>query len=269
LSVIRPSFAATGSSAGRGGSSGGSGAATQTLAGLHVGDLYLACACAQGIGKALELFELRYLKPLPEILRGLSVPTEGMDEVQAALRHKLLLAGEDGHPPRIAAYAGRGPLAGWVAIAAQRTALSLRRGAGAQKRAHERAMTEAIAAELDPELRYVKARYRREFEAAFRDTLRDLGDRDRTLLRLSLVGGLGLEALGVSYQVNASTVSRWLAKIRHNILDGTVARLRERLRLSATEVASIARLLTSQMDVSVMRLLVTETGGRRSEVARE
>jgi RNA polymerase sigma-70 factor, ECF subfamily len=235
--------------------------AADTLASLHIGDLYLACACAAGLPRALELFEARYLTPLPQILRGLAVPTDTVEEVKESLRDKLLVAGAD-HPPRIAAYAGRGPLAAWVASAAQRAALSLRRGAGAQQRAHERAVRDAIAAELDPELRYVKLRYQKAFETAFSDALSELPDRDRTLLRLSLVGRLSLDALGVSYNVNASTVSRWLGKIRRQILDGTMARLRERLQLTTTEVASLARLLTSQLDVSVLRLLDPEGSGR-------
>jgi len=229
-------------------------AALTALASLHIADLYLACAAAAGQPAALAEFEARYMKPLPFILGGVGALPGDADTVVSVLRDKLLVS-RDGQPPRIVTYGGRGPLAAWIAIAAQRTALSLDRQETALHRAHDRAMNEAIAVELNPELRHMKTRYKEAVEGAFRDALGELDDRDRALLRLGLVGGLSLDAIGAAYSVNASTVSRWLAKIRKGILDRTLALLRERLRLSEPEAASIARLVTSQMDVSVVRLL--------------
>jgi len=229
-------------------------AALAALASLHLADLFLACAAAGGQEAALAEFEARYMKPLPFILGGVGALPGDADTVVSALRDKLLVS-RDGQPPRIATYGGRGPLAAWIAIAAQRTALSLDRQETALHRAHDRAMSEAIAVELNPELRHMKARYKEAVEDAFRAALGELDDRDRALLRLGLVGGLSLDAIGAAYGVNASTVSRWLAKIRKGILDRTLALLRERLRLSEPEAASIARLVTSQIDVSVVRLL--------------
>lgn len=229
-------------------------AALMALASLHLADLFLACAAAAGVPAALAEFEARYMKPLPFILGGVGALPGDADTVVSVLRDKLLVS-RDGQPPRIASYGGRGPLAAWIAIAAQRTALSLDRQESALHRAHDRAMNEAIAVELNPELRHMKTRYKEAVEGAFRDALGELDDRDRALLRLGLVGGLSLDAIGSAYSVNASTVSRWLAKIRKSILDRTLALLRERLRLSEPEAASIARLVTSQIDVSVVRLL--------------
>ena len=228
--------------------------AIAALGALHVADLFLACAAAAGQPAALAEFEARYMKPLPFILGGVGSLPGDADTVCSVLRDKLLVS-RDGQPPRIATYGGRGPLAAWIAIAAQRTALSLDRQESALHRAHDRAMSEAIAVELNPELRHMKTRYKEAVESAFRDALGELDDRDRALLRLGLVGGLSLDAIGAAYSVNASTVSRWLAKIRKSILDRTLALLRERLRISEPEAASIARLVTSQIDVSVVRLL--------------
>jgi RNA polymerase sigma-70 factor (ECF subfamily) len=229
-------------------------AAAAAISVLHIADLFLACACARGVPEALAEFETRFIAPLPLVLRAGMIPLDEAETVCATLRERLLVK-QDDEPPRIATYAGRGPLAAWVAIAAQRTAFSLRRHEGALQRAHDRAMKEAIAADLNPELRYMKARYREAVEVAFRDAVAELSDHDRALLRLGLVAGLSLEAIGASYKVNATTASRWLGKIRQGILDRTVALLRERLGLTDPEAASIARLVTSQIDVSVVRLL--------------
>jgi RNA polymerase sigma-70 factor (ECF subfamily) len=228
--------------------------AAAAVAAMHVVDLFLACAAAAGLPTALLELEARYIKPLPFILGGVGTLPGDVDAVCSSLRDKLLVPDGD-HPPRIATYGGRGPLAAWVAIAAQRTAISLDRQESALRRAHDRAMTEAMAVDLNPELRHMKARYKDAVEVAFRDALTDLSDRDRAILRLGLVGGLSLDAIGSAYSVNASTVSRWLAKIRKTILDRSLALLRERLSLTEPEAVSIARLVTSQIDVSVVRLL--------------
>ena len=227
--------------------------AAAAIASLQLADLFLAGAAALGLQEAIVEFEARYMKPLPFIL-GMGSAPEDADPVVAALRAKLLVGSDEG-APRIASYGGRGPLAAWVAIAAQRTALSLTRHESALKRAHDRAMNDAMAVDLDPELRHMKVRYKEHVEAAFRDALSELVDRDRALLKLGLVAGLGLEAIGASYNVNASTVSRWLGRIREALLERTLVLLRERLRLTEPEAASIARLVTSQMDVSVVRFL--------------
>jgi RNA polymerase sigma-70 factor (ECF subfamily) len=229
-------------------------AASAGVAALHIGDLFLACAAARGMPQAIAELDARYIKPLPFILGGTGALAGDADSVCSILRERLVV-GEGGQPPRIASYGGRGPLGAWIAIAAQRTAISLDRREGALQRAHDRAMSEAIGADLNPELRHMKARYKEAVEAAFRAALGELADRDRALLRLGLVGGLSLDSIAASYNVNTSTVSRWLAKIRQGLLDRTLALLRERLRLSDPEAVSIARLVTSQIDVSVIRFL--------------
>ena len=228
--------------------------AVAALAALHAADLLLACAAARGVPEAVAEVDSRYIKPLPFILASASALPVDADTVCSILRAKLLV-GEPGQPPRIATYGGRAPLGAWIAIAAQRTAISLDRREGALQRAHDRAMAEAMAPDLNPELGHIKARYKDAVEAAFKDALGELPDRDRALLRLGLVGGLSLEAIAASYNVNASTISRWLAKIRQGLLDRTLELMRQRLRLSDPEAASIARLVTSQIDVSVIRFL--------------
>jgi RNA polymerase sigma-70 factor (ECF subfamily) len=228
--------------------------AVAAVASLHTADLLLACAAARGVPEAVAEVDSRYIKPLPFILGSVSALPVDADTVCSILRAKLLV-GEPGQPPRIATYGGRAPLGAWIAIAAQRTAISLDRREGALQRAHDRAMAEAIAPDLNPELRHIKARYKDAVEAAFKDALGELPVRDRALLRLGLVGGLSLEAIAASYNVNASTVSRWLAKVRQGLLDRTLELMRQRLRLSDPEAASIARLVTSQIDISVVRFL--------------
>ena len=70
------------------------------------------------------------------------------------------------------------------------------------------------------------------------------------------------------YGVSRQTVTRWLADAR-DVVSAEVHRLlREHLRLSKNDVASLARLVASDLDVSMSRLLATAwftwRSGRRS-----
>jgi RNA polymerase sigma-70 factor (ECF subfamily) len=176
-------------------------------------------------------------------------------EVMQLVRQRVFVGTVD-TPPRIGSYAGRGPLAGWVGIAAQRIALDLLDKEKTEARARERAVADEIGAELDPELQYIKDRYRDAFERAFARAVEDLGPKERALLRLQIAGGLTLEQIGTMYKVNASTVSRWIAGVRTALLVETERLLRAELSLSPPEFTSLARVLASQMDISVSRLLV-------------
>jgi RNA polymerase sigma-70 factor (ECF subfamily) len=233
------------------------------LGDVHAEDLYLACACVEAVPGAVEAFRRQCRDVVALVVHGIDPAPSFADEVEQTLFQKLLVAGAGAGepPPRIASYSGRGPLAGWVGVAAQRIALGLLRGEAVQKRARERAVAEQRSIDLDPELLYLKQRYRLEFEAAFQRAVASLPDRERTILRLHLVAGLTLDAIGVIYRVNPSTASRWLASARERLSADTERDLRQRLRLSPAEFDSLARLVVSQLDVSVCRWLEDPKAG--------
>jgi len=165
-----------------------------------------------------------------------------------------LLVGAEGQPPRIAEYAGRGPLRAWVGVAALRLALNLRRAA-APAAAREEVLTELIGREQDPELRRLKTMYRAEFREALEEALAALSDRDRALLRLGYVDGLKLAQIARLYGVHESTASRWLAAAASNAGKETQQRLVARLSLSSSAVDSIGRMVLSNLDLSIARIL--------------
>jgi RNA polymerase sigma-70 factor (ECF subfamily) len=244
------------------------------LADVHAEDLYLACACcavagAEAVPGAVQAFRQRYRAVIQAVVRGVDPAPSFADEVEQTLFRRLFVVekragggdGDGGHLPRITNYSGRGSLAAWVSVAAQRTAFSLRRDEVAQKRARERAMADRLSVDLDPELLYLKQRYRAEFEIAFERAVAGLSDRERTLLRMHLVAGLTLDAIGIMYRVNASTVSRWLASTREGLSVETEKDLRQRLHLTPAEFDSLARLVVSQLDMSICRLLQEPKAG--------
>ena len=222
------------------------------LAALPVEDLYLACACAEDVPGAAAAFERR-LGPVVRraVARVLSTAGE-CEEAEQRTRYHLLVRTEAG-PPKIASYRGEGPLASWVSVAAIRLAVSMGRVATSERRLL--AKTAGEAAGENPELLLMKEELREEFEAAVRAALARLGDRERLVLRLYLVSGMTLTSIGKTFDVTQQTISRWLAAARADVLTDVQSALKARLQLPGGDMTSVARLLISQLDISISRLL--------------
>lgn len=222
-----------------------------------IADVYLACACGRGDPVALGYLEKHYLARIPAAVGHMRLPAATVDEVAQQVRAKLLLA-EPGETPKIARYAAQGKLRGLIQLVAVRTAISfLRKHKRELPQAQEQLMALPDVAD-DPELGYLKARYRSEFRAAFAESVADLSARERNLLRLHLLKGVTLPALASMYSVHRATVIRWLAKARETLFAGTRRRMRKRLDVDNEEFESVMRLIHSRLDVSVQRLFATE-----------
>jgi RNA polymerase sigma-70 factor, ECF subfamily len=225
------------------------------VAAMFVDDLYLACACARADPEALRIFDRCILDRIDGFVRRFDASAAFADEVRQVLRRRLLVA----EPPRCAKieeYSGRGALAAWVGVAAQRTAVSLLRvGRVAAGASSEDALEGKISQDPDPELEYARSRYRTDFHEALRLALAALPDEDRALLRLYYVGGLSLQKLAQIKQVSFATVSRRLARARAAIGNHMKRTLEARLHLTPTEFASLARLVRSSLEPSIFRML--------------
>jgi len=223
----------------------------------HLGDLHLAFAAGRGDPGAIRRFDEQALSAVGAAVRKVDASPAFAEEVRQVLRVRLLVA-EDGGPPRIHAYRGGGPLAGWVSVAAVRTALNLKRAERPAVPVDEQ-MGELVAREPDPELRHMKGLYRAEHTQALKEALAGLSGRSRALLRLHFVDGVRLARIGALYGVHESTVSRWVSAAVKEVGDETRRRLRERLGLSAGSAESVARMVGSQLELSLSRLLGSAT----------
>ena len=221
---------------------------------LPAGDLYLAFACAEGIPAALAAFESRILPVVDLALARMNLPADLIDETKQVLR-RLLLVGDDTVRPRIADYAGRGELRGWVRVAAAREALRLLRGSEREVPLDRDLLDRGNLPAEDPELRYLKEHYRAEFRAAFRDAIATLSDREKNLLGHQYLDNLTLDEIASLYRVHRATVARWLSRARSQLLRRTHAALRAQLRVSPSELDSILRLIESHLDISLPPLL--------------
>ncbi len=224
------------------------------LAALHADDLYLAYGCALGDAAALSLFDAQFLSQVRVFLGRMKPSAQLVDEVRQTLRVKLLVEGAPG-APRIAEYSGRGALLSWLRVSAIRAAVDALRAAepGAVDEGED---IPDLAPALDAELAYVQSRYRGELNDAFKAALTALSPQQRNVLRLHLVKGLTIDQIGAVLRVHRSTAARWLSDVRTAIFDGARRRVNERLRLAPGEFDSLVRMLHSQLDVSVARLLL-------------
>jgi RNA polymerase sigma-70 factor (ECF subfamily) len=179
---------------------------------------------------------------------------EQLDELRQRLRVRLLT----GPSPRIATFQGHGPLGAWVRVAAARMAADLQWGErGAELR--DGALVDALVhAGADPEMVTARGEHRAEFRQALADCIGALGAREKTLLRMTFLDSMNIDEIGVVYRVHRATVARWVAAIRREVFEGVCRRLSLNLRSSPSEVASLVRLVRSEVDLSIGRLLDDE-----------
>jgi RNA polymerase sigma-70 factor (ECF subfamily) len=216
---------------------------------LNAPDLYLACACLHRVPGALEAFDQQYLSRLPALLAGCPDALPLVDEVRQILRERLLV-GTAEEPPRIAQYQGRGALLRWLKVTAIRTALKLL----PPPREEPQQFIDVVTAR-DPEMEYLKYRYRDEVKRAFEEAFATLSPGQRNLLRMSLLDGLSIDELANVFDVHRSTPGRWVQRIFTELLDKVKGILEVRLGLPPAEVDSLLHLMRSRLELSVQRLL--------------
>lgn len=224
------------------------------LLSMRCKELYLALGALGGDRVALEELERTALEPARRAVMRVGGNAAFVDEAMQLTRIRLLV-GSDRHGPRLEEFAGKGALRRWTEAMAVGVALSLKRRPAQSSLDDEEAALSALLDSADPEISVLRDRYRPAFRAAFIEALSRLSPRDRNLLRLSVIQGLGVESLGALHQVHASTASRWLARARSDLLAGTRAGLSQRLGLDAPQLDSLLRVLDGHLAVSLSVLL--------------
>lgn len=228
---------------------------------LCAGDLYLACAAAGGDVRAGAAIRERCYPKLKAALASAGL-ADAIEETAQQVFSELLLPDTRGMRG-ILSYRGTGELAAFVKVIALRTA---RRAL--KQRARERPVDPATLLEdasdaVDPELCSLKQKYRVEFKEAFHVALATLSDRERNILRYELVGGLNIDQIGALYDVHRATVARWRTRAREKLFEQTQAALRAKMALGSSDFHSVVRLIQSQLDVSLYRVLSDEADSTR------
>lgn len=226
---------------------------------IHAADLALALRCAQGVPDAVSTFRRRFSSDAERVVAKYPELANDRSDAVQILLERLLVVRPDA-PARIADYRGRGPLQGWVRVAALRIGVDLVRARAAKREVLAGAPLHPEQAAAETSVRTIEDRYvqhvfggavRESIEAAFAK----LTARERNLLRHNVVQGLTIDQIAPIYGVHRATAARWLERARKNL--GTAARdvLMERHGVAASDVHSVMRCVDSQVDLSIGRLL--------------
>ena len=225
---------------------------------LHLSDLYLAFACAEGDTHALRSFGT-LLSSVAGAVRSVDGAPAFVDEILQRLRTRVLVP-EDGRSARILDYAGRGSLENWLRAGALRLALNARRDARrGPEPLPDASLWEPAAPTAERTLELLRGKYAAEFGSALREAFASLEPGERNVLRMHFLEGLSLNQIAAMYQVNKSTISRRMAKAREILLERTRAQLERALSLPATELDSLLQQLGPRLDLSLSSVLNPST----------
>ena len=242
--------------------------AEAALDGLRPADLYLACACAQGMTAAINAFDRDFMREVDIALARMRIAAARVADVKQLVRQRLFVGGGTVGAPtsagKISEYGGRGDLRRWVRSVAVRTCLNeLRKSKREILVDDDQLIAQHAVSQDDPEIEYMKRTYSAEFKAAFTEALTRLGPREQTLLRYHHVDGLNIDEVGAIYRVHRVTAFRWIEKAKELLVKTTLDTLRTRLKLPADELDSVLRMIRSQIHLSLIRHL----GGPKDSVA--
>jgi RNA polymerase sigma-70 factor (ECF subfamily) len=225
---------------------------SRVLSSLHAADVYLACGCVDGDAAALRAFE-DLVAEVGRKLRRLARDTEVLADAQQRVRQVVVHKGD--RQPVLADYSGRGALGGWLRVVLGRELVRLGRREGRQPRLDTAEAALIVDGEDDPETAYLKAHYQREFKECFASAMHKLAEHDRRALRYAIVERLSIDDIARLEGVHRATAARDVARARARLTEETRRALQERLAIEPTQLDSILRLVGSQLDVSVRRLL--------------
>lgn len=237
------------------------GAATlAAVAATRGSDVYLAIACCDRDARAIGRFDDLIGRELRQVAIKLRASPDQTAELQAELRRLLLV--DDG--PRRAAlrdYAGRGDLRSYLRVMATRAMIRAINRGRREVVVDDGELFDRLLPQDDPELGFLRARYRETVDAAMRAALSGLDARSRALLRYQLIDGWSIDQVGKLYGVHRATAARWLSDAREALGELIRTELAARLQIAIGDVDSIVRLVQSRVDMSLERLLVPEGSG--------
>ncbi|MGH9486180.1 MAG: sigma factor-like helix-turn-helix DNA-binding protein [Terriglobales bacterium] len=181
---------------------------------LHLDDLILARACAQGQAQAWEEFWQSYQPRLRAAARRLTHDSARAQELADGLLGDLFGLAPDGtpRPSRLLSYCGLGSLEAWLCTLMARSHFNQTR----QQRRHiqlddcEPLQRILLAPPVEPALRRAG---RQCVETAVGRVLRDAAGPARLLLCLYFLDGRTLAEIAVLLRVHESTVSRRLDRV--------------------------------------------------------
>jgi RNA polymerase sigma-70 factor (ECF subfamily) len=215
-------------------------------------DVYLAIACIDGDAHAAERLERDYFVEVDIAARKLRATDDQAAEMRGHLR-RILFTADAERRAGLAEFTGRGDLRGYLKVIATRELIRvINRG---RKELPIEPVLDRLEVDRAPELSLLRARHGADIAAAMRDALGKLPERERALLRYSLVDGMSIDQIGELYGVHRATAARWIAAARDLLGDGIRGEVAARLAIDKRDVDSLIDVVRSRIDVSLERIL--------------
>jgi RNA polymerase sigma-70 factor (ECF subfamily) len=235
---------------------------------LHLEDLALACACADGYEPAWDHFVREYRPTLTRAASAIDRTGGGKDLADSLLADLFGLRTRDGVRQSLFQYFhGRSSLATWLrAVLAQRHVDGIR----ATRRLDplpedESGLPRAEAADVDPD----QARHAATLQSALGAAIAALAPRDRLRLSCYYVQHLKLAAIGRAMGEHEATVSRHLARTRQDIRAAVEQRLRIDHRLDDRGIAECFEAAASDAgSLDLAQLVGAAADGKNAGAAR-
>jgi len=216
------------------------------LANLCTDDVYLAIACGDGDSQAATHLERECFVEVDIAAKKLHATGAQTADMRSVLRQLLF-------PKGLADFTGRGDLRGYIKVIVTRELIrTINRE---RKEQPIETVIDRLEVERAPELSVLRARHGADITAALRAALAGLPERDRALLRYSLVDGWTVDQIGELYGVHRATAARWCAAARDGLGDRIRTEVASRLEISTDDVDSLIALVRSRIDVSLERIL--------------
>jgi len=164
-------------------------------------DLYLATAIEHRDSGALGWLQ-RQVHRSVQSLEG-RVPQQLLAEIESSVLEVVAVAMEN-RPPRIREYAAKGPLVGWLQVIVVR--MAQKRATAPATRVGDGELESSVLGELEQsgaglEVHVLRSKFHGALGSALRVAAEKLTERERALLRLHYVDGVGLHELSRAYQV--------------------------------------------------------------------
>ena len=209
----------------------------------------LVVACLAKDPAAREEFARRYRPVIRAAAMRVLKDAATADDVVQELMLRLL-DGTPSSPPRLSTYSGKGSIEGWLRVVAAREAVHVFRVPSVEKKSGALDDNLAEGSHASPELHALQARCRPVLTETLRAVLKSLPDRDRSVLRLAVVEGVGIEALARMFNVHRTTMTRWVQDARDLAMSRARTELAKELRLSEQEIESYIRFAREEIDTS-------------------
>ena len=234
------------------------------LASLHLEDLALACACAEGIDTAWDHFVLEYRPALYRAADAIDRSGNAREFADSLYGELFGLTSQGGQrQSHFRYFHGRSSLATWLrAVLAQRYVDGVRRVSRTDPLPDEESPN-ALAAPASSAHHLELPRYHEMIRRAMTSTIGALAPRDRLRLRCYYAQDLTLAQIAKLLDEHEATVSRNLAKTRRTIRDAVEARLRANGMKQAEMNECVTGVLSDPGMLDLAQILADDSGGSK------